>query len=178
MQRRLPGGDELGLAWNDPEIGVKWPTDQPLLPSPKDREGKPLSRLLDRLPLRAEAVRILVTGAAGQLGRSLTAPLATTSPRTRAPSSTSRDLAAVRAAVSAVKPDVVINAAAYNRVDDAGGRRDRRVSRQMRAARRRNLALATGERGVPIVHVSTDYVFDGRGTRAVPQYDAPNPQSA
>lgn len=42
-------GDELGLAWNDPEIGVKWPTDQPLL-SPKDREGKPLSRLLDRLP--------------------------------------------------------------------------------------------------------------------------------
>ena len=42
-------GDELGLAWNDPEIGVKWPTDDPLL-SPKDREGKPLSRLLDRLP--------------------------------------------------------------------------------------------------------------------------------
>lgn len=42
-------GDELGLAWNDPEIGVKWPVDEPLL-SPKDRDGKPLSRLLDRLP--------------------------------------------------------------------------------------------------------------------------------
>lgn len=42
-------GDELGLLWNDPEIGVQWPVTEPLL-SPKDREGKPLSRLLDRLP--------------------------------------------------------------------------------------------------------------------------------
>lgn len=42
-------GDELGLAWNDPEVGVAWPIAEPLL-SPKDREGKPLSRLLDRLP--------------------------------------------------------------------------------------------------------------------------------
>lgn len=42
-------GDELGLAWNDPEVGVEWPVGEPLLSS-KDREGKPLSRLLDRLP--------------------------------------------------------------------------------------------------------------------------------
>lgn len=42
-------GDELGLAWNDPEIGVAWPVKDPLL-SPKDRDGKPLARLLDRLP--------------------------------------------------------------------------------------------------------------------------------
>ena len=42
-------GDELGLAWNDPEIGVAWPVAEPLL-SAKDREGKPLARLHDRLP--------------------------------------------------------------------------------------------------------------------------------
>jgi dTDP-4-dehydrorhamnose 3,5-epimerase len=45
-------GDELGLAWNDPEIGVAWPVAEPLL-SAKDREGKPLARLLDRLPRHA-----------------------------------------------------------------------------------------------------------------------------
>jgi dTDP-4-dehydrorhamnose 3,5-epimerase len=42
-------GDELGLKWDDPEIGVEWPLREPLL-SDKDREGKPLARLLDRLP--------------------------------------------------------------------------------------------------------------------------------
>lgn len=42
-------GDELGLAWNDPEVGIRWPVDEPLL-SPKDAQGTPLARLLDRLP--------------------------------------------------------------------------------------------------------------------------------
>lgn len=42
-------GDELGLAWNDPEIGVAWPIAEPLL-SDKDRNGQPLARLQDRLP--------------------------------------------------------------------------------------------------------------------------------
>jgi len=45
-------GDELGLAWNDPEIGIRWPVAEPLL-SPKDRDGQPLARLLDRLPAYA-----------------------------------------------------------------------------------------------------------------------------
>lgn len=45
-------GDELGLAWNDPEIGIRWPTTEPLL-SVKDRDGQPLARLLDRLPAYA-----------------------------------------------------------------------------------------------------------------------------
>jgi dTDP-4-dehydrorhamnose 3,5-epimerase len=44
-------GDELGLAWNDPEVGVEWPVADPLL-SAKDRDGKTLAQLqqLDRLP--------------------------------------------------------------------------------------------------------------------------------
>ncbi len=43
-------GDELGLAWNDPEIGIPWPIREPLL-SEKDRAGKPLAQLLERLPV-------------------------------------------------------------------------------------------------------------------------------
>ena len=42
-------GDELGLLWNDPEIGVAWPVAAPIL-SDKDRDGLPLARLLERLP--------------------------------------------------------------------------------------------------------------------------------
>ena len=42
-------GDELGLLWNDPEIGVAWPVTRPIL-SDKDRAGTPLAQLLERLP--------------------------------------------------------------------------------------------------------------------------------
>lgn len=45
-------GDELGLAWDDPEIGVRWPVAEPLL-SAKDRQGTRLAGLLDRLPVYA-----------------------------------------------------------------------------------------------------------------------------
>lgn len=47
-------GDELGLAWNDPEIGVEWPVAEPIL-STKDSAGKTLAQLLDRLPRYAGA---------------------------------------------------------------------------------------------------------------------------
>jgi dTDP-4-dehydrorhamnose reductase len=122
-------------------------------------------------------VRILVTGAAGQLGRSLAAPLVQhdVTACTRADLDVA-NLDAVRAAVAAVKPDVVINAAAYNRVDDAEA--DATDAYRGNALAPRNLALATAERGLPVVHVSTDYVFDGRGARPYHEYDATNPQSA
>jgi dTDP-4-dehydrorhamnose 3,5-epimerase len=42
-------GDELGLAWDDTEVGVAWPVAEPIL-SEKDRHGQPLARLLERLP--------------------------------------------------------------------------------------------------------------------------------
>jgi dTDP-4-dehydrorhamnose 3,5-epimerase len=42
--------DEIGVAWNDPEIGVEWPIQDPLL-SPKDRALQPLRASFDRLPV-------------------------------------------------------------------------------------------------------------------------------
>lgn len=42
-------GDELGLKWDDPQVGVEWPVAAPIL-SDKDACGAPLARLLDRLP--------------------------------------------------------------------------------------------------------------------------------
>lgn len=44
--------DELSLAWNDPQIGIAWPIDQPLL-SARDQAALPLAAALDRLPSMA-----------------------------------------------------------------------------------------------------------------------------
>lgn len=121
-------------------------------------------------------MRILISGAGGQLGRSLKAPLAAhelTALGHQALEIT--DLEAVRAAVRTHRPELVINAAAYNRVDDAEG--DVEGAYRGNALGPRNLALAAAEAGIPIVHVSSDYVFDGRGTRPYHEYDAPAPQT-
>lgn len=122
-------------------------------------------------------MKVVVTGSAGQLGRSLPALFAghgaVALDRTALDVA---DLAAVRAAVRTHRPDVVINAAAYNRVDDA--ETDATDAYRGNALAPRNLALATAETGAAIVHVSTDYVFDGRGTRPYHEYDRPDPQSA
>lgn len=120
---------------------------------------------------------ILVTGALGQLGRALRAPLAghdlIALPRGDLDIA---DLDAVREVVRMHRPDLIINAAAYNRVDDAEG--DATAAYRGNALGPRNLALATADIGIPLVHVSTDYVFDGRATRPYHEFDRPDPQSA
>ena len=70
---------------------------------------------------------------------------------------TDRD--AVRRAVERVAPDVVLNAAAYTAVDRAEAEPDRAFAVNEGGAA--NVAEACAEAGVPVVHLSTDYVFDG-----------------
>jgi len=72
--------------------------------------------------------------------------------------------------------DYVINAAAYTRVDDA--ETHEADAYRVNADGPRNLARATGKRGIPLIHVSTDYVFDGLAGRAYDESDTPNPLSA
>ena len=66
-------------------------------------------------------------------------------------------------ALEAVRPDVVVNPAAYTAVDRAEEDRDRAyaINRDGPSA----LARACAERGIGLIHLSTDYVFDGSGTR-------------
>ena len=73
------------------------------------------------------------------------------------------------------RPDLVINAAAFNDVDGAESRRNEAYA--VNACGPRNLAFETGELGIPIVHVSTDYVFDGRLKRPYHEQDETNPLS-
>ena len=84
-------------------------------------------------------------------------------------------LEAVRAAVATHAPDLVLNAAAYNAVDQA--ERDPEAAYRGNALGPRNLALVTAARGIPLLHMSTNYVFDGLSRRPYHEFDMPRPQS-
>jgi dTDP-4-dehydrorhamnose reductase len=81
----------------------------------------------------------------------------------------------VRVAVKSCHPDVIINAAAFNNVD--GAESDPESAFRLNAVGPRNLALESASLKIPLVHVSTDYVFDGNGNRAYHEYDSTNPLS-
>jgi len=117
-----------------------------------------------------------VAGAAGQLGRELVArlggELAWAGGRAELDVT---DAAAVNALVARVRPDVVFNATAYNRVDAAESEPERAFA--VNALAPRTLALAAREAGALLVHVSTDYVFDGALARPYREDDPAQPLS-
>jgi len=122
-------------------------------------------------------MKILVTGASGQLGRALVPALARHDVAALSHAELDiADAAAVRRVLAAQSPAVVINAAAYNEVDRAEA--DPAPALRANAEGPRLLAEATARRGIALVHVSTDYVFDGRAGRPYVESDAPNPLSA
>ncbi|WP_223694571.1 dTDP-4-dehydrorhamnose reductase [Leifsonia poae] len=113
--------------------------------------------------------RYLITGAAGMLGQDLQRALSgrdVTALRRADLDVTDRD--AVLAAVAG--HDVIVNAAAYTKVDDAETHEGEAYA--INATGVENLALAAREHGVKLVTVSTDYVFDGQGTSPYAE-DAP-----
>lgn len=107
-------------------------------------------------------MRVLVTGATGQLGRALIAA-APASVVLRARSHAELDIAdeaAVRAVFADFTPELVINAAAFTRVDEA--ERAAEAAARTNARGPRVLADACRGGGCWLTHVSTDFVFDGR----------------
>jgi len=122
-------------------------------------------------------VNVLITGAGGQLGRALLS-LAPADSKVRGVSHDQLDIAdpqAVQTILREFRPAVLVNAAGFTRVDDAETERE--------AAERANAigpaVLAAACRGAQtwLVHVSTDYVFDGAQGRPYSPAAAPNPLS-
>lgn len=123
--------------------------------------------------------RWLVTGAAGMLGRDLTALLQARgedfTPLTRADLDIT-DPVAVAKAVTAARPDVVVNCAAWAAVDAAEDHEAQALA--VNGHGPANLAAACAEVGALLIHPSTDYVFDGHAVSPYPE-DAPTaPASA
>jgi len=105
--------------------------------------------------------RVLIAGAAGQLGRELQRSFADFG-EIVAVDRESVDLAVpeqVRALVQQVKPSVILNAAAYTAVDRAESERE--LAMAINAEAPRVLAEEARQKGALLVHYSTDYVFDG-----------------
>jgi dTDP-4-dehydrorhamnose reductase len=121
-------------------------------------------------------LKALVTGAGGQLGRALVARLGASAHPFARHQLDVTDAAAVSAAVDSVRPDVVINATAYNKVDAAESETEAAFA--VNAAGVLSLALAAQRAGARLVHVSTDYVFDGAQLRPYVEGDAPRPINA
>jgi dTDP-4-dehydrorhamnose reductase len=119
-------------------------------------------------------LKALVTGAEGQLGRELVTRLGRgpVDARTHGKLDVA-DAAAVAAAIRSFRPEVVINAAAYNKVDAAEA--DPAAAMAVNASGVLHLARAAAEVGALFVHVSTDYVFDGAQSRPYVEDDPPRP---
>jgi dTDP-4-dehydrorhamnose reductase len=122
---------------------------------------------------------ILVFGGNGQLGRELTRASAarqiplTALPRAQADIS---DRAAVLEALASRRPSLVVNAAGYTKVDLA--ETETEAARQGNALGPAILGEACAAAGVPLVHISTDYVFDGRKLDAYVEGDPVAPLNA
>jgi dTDP-4-dehydrorhamnose reductase len=124
-------------------------------------------------------VRLLVTGAGGMLGREVAAEAERAGHDTIAADRKALDITdrdAVLAALRGARPDVVINAAAFTAVDAC--ETEHRTAFLVNGTAVGHLVAAIDEIGARLVHVSTDYVFDGSKPEPYVEDDPPNPASA
>ncbi len=136
-------------------------------------------------------MRILITGCRGQLGNELQSIIKSGKSEIGAQPQEIKDavvipvdidelditdLSAVEKFVFEAKPDVIINSAAMTNVDGCETMQD--VAFKVNAVGVRNLAMAAKKTGAKFIHVSTDYVFAGDGTKPYIEWDTVNPQSA
>jgi len=120
-------------------------------------------------------MKILLLGSNGQLGRELERQLSSVGSVAAFPRS-ALDITnhrAVRDAVLAIHPNVIVNAAAYTAVDKAETDAERANSVNAEAVA--NLAQIAQKNGAWLIHYSTDYVFDGSKPTPYIETDAPNP---
>lgn len=124
-------------------------------------------------------MRVLVTGAGGQLGHDVAACFEAAGDDVVAATRQQLDVGdrdAVYQAVLGTRPDVVVHAAAWTKVDDCESDPDR--AWRVNALGARWIADATQRAGAHLCHISTDYVFDGTKPDPYVEWDEPHPMSA
>lgn len=122
-------------------------------------------------------MKILITGAYGMLGSDLRELLK--EHELIAAGSNDLDITNEESCMDFIlnkRPEIVINAAAYTAVDDCESNFDDAYA--VNAIGPRNLAIACNTMDIPLVHVSTDYVFDGTKTTPLVEDDKLGPKSA
>jgi len=140
---------------------------------------RPSERETERERSRSSRVRVLVAGGDGQLGLELAELLPERGHEVTALSHRELDIAggaAVDGALEEHAPEVVVNAAAFTNVDLCETEMEAAYS--VNALGPRNLVGACERRGASLLHVSTNYVFDGGQNRPYEPFDAARPISA
>mgnify|MGYP004511031885 CR=1 FL=1 len=128
--------------------------------------------------------KILVTGCNGQLGRAIQKEYAgevefVLTDVVDSDGIVSLDITNIDQVMTLVRdtrPEVIINCAAHTNVDKCEEQWD--LAYKINAIGPRNLSIAATEIGAKLVHISTDYVFDGHGTRPQTEFDPVGPVSA
>ena len=122
-------------------------------------------------------MKILITGSKGQLAQSLQSSLASEG-KVLALGRQAMNLAdpeQIRQQISLLRPDLIVNAAAYTAVDRA--EEEAELAFAVNAVAPRVLAEEAARLGVPVIHYSTDYVFDGTKSQPYVEEDVPHPLS-
>jgi dTDP-4-dehydrorhamnose reductase len=122
-------------------------------------------------------MKILLTGKNGQVGFELAKKLSALG-EVIATDREELDLAnsqAIRESIDEIKPDIIINPAAYTAVDKAELETD--LAYQINVTATEVLVEKAKELDIPIIHFSTDYVFDGLKNESYVETDSTNPQS-
>jgi dTDP-4-dehydrorhamnose reductase len=120
-------------------------------------------------------MKVLVTGSKGMLASDLI-PVLRKGHEVIAPAEEDFDITkrdAVHKAIKEASVDLVVNCAAYTQVDKAEEERDKAFL--VNGLGVQNLALACQDRGIPLCHISTDYVFDGTKASPYTPFDNTNP---
>ena len=120
-------------------------------------------------------MKVFVVGSQGQLGQTLveTVPDAIDFAGADLPELDIVNRGALEARFAAEQPGFVVNAAAYTAVDKAESEPD--VARRINVDGARNVAQAAREAGARVIHISTDFVFDGSKTEPYTPADTPAP---
>lgn len=123
-------------------------------------------------------MRVLVTGASGQLGRDVVALFQQKGHEVMGCSRSELDITNLeqcQQVISGFQPDSIIHCAAYTAVDAA--ETDVDGAYKVNAVGTRNIAVAAEKVGAKLVYISTDYVFNGRSAAPYQEYDNTDPQS-
>ncbi len=123
-------------------------------------------------------MKVLVTGSAGQLGQDLVLLLTAQGHEVMGCDRQEMDITDLdqcKEVIGGFAPDAVVHCAAHTAVDVA--ETDIDSAYLINATGSRNVALAAEQAGAKLVYISTDYVFDGMGTKPYHEYDNTDPQS-
>lgn len=121
-------------------------------------------------------MKILLTGASGMLGQDLSPVLEDVGAFVIETSSDNMDItdvAQVKNVLNCTHPDMVIHSAAYTNVDKAEEEQEKAVLINVKGTE--NIAKVSAELDIPVVYISTDYVFDGSKNTPYTPDDIPNP---